>query len=243
MGDTHLCQATTVAAIAERAIEVSGGGRWGGGIALAGTGRNDMVCVWIIIVGVIVILISGGSAAGAWNGAHGETGAGATVGKEGIIYGRAIAGTISACCRVVVVIKWSAMEARGGESGGDGGVVLKESGAAAAADSKEDPENNGGGGKANQDKDTSNSTGVAKKTGKKMRWWVDENIKGTNAFPFEGALSGERVGFAMIRVTVTREPSDCMDVDLDVMREGAVKVREPRLSVVEMKTRVEKVDL
>lgn len=42
---------------------------------------------------------------------------------------------------------------------------------------------------------------------------------------------------------MTREPSICVDVDLVVMREGAVEVREPRLSVVEMKTRVVKVVL
>lgn len=198
MGDTYLCQATTGAASAGSAIEVSGGRSWGGGIAIAGTGRNNMVCVWIIIVRVIAILISGGSAAGAWNGTHDETRAGATLGKEGITCGRAVARTIGASCGVVVVIEWSAMEARGGESGGDGGVVLKASGAAAATDSKKDPENNGGGGEANQDKDTGNGTGVMKKTGRKMRWWVDQNIKGTNEFPFEGVMSGERVGFAII---------------------------------------------
>jgi hypothetical protein len=197
MGDTHLCQATAGAASAEMAIEVSGGGRWSGGIAFAGTRRNDMVYVWIIIVRVMVILISGGSAAGAWDGAHGEARARALVGMEWIIYGRAVAGTISACCGVIVVVEWSAMEARGGESGGDGGVVFKASGAAAATDSKDDPENNGGGGKADQDKDTGNSTGIAKKTERKGEMGVDENRKGTNAFPFEGALSGERVGFAI----------------------------------------------
>jgi len=42
---------------------------------------------------------------------------------------------------------------------------------------------------------------------------------------------------------VTNEPSDFVDVDFDVMKEGAVEVWEPRLSVVEMKTRVEKVVL
>jgi len=169
MGDTHLCQATR-AASAGRTIEMSGRGRGSGGIAAS---RNDMVGVWIIIIGVMVILISGGSAAGAWNGAHGETRAGATVGKEGIIQGRAVAGTISACCGVIIIIEGSTMEAGGGESGGDGGVMFKASGAAAATDSKENPEDNGGGGKTDQDKDTSNSAGIAEKTGRKMRCWVD----------------------------------------------------------------------
>ena len=82
MGDTHLCEATTGAASAERATKESGGGRWGGGIAIAGTRRND---IWIMIVGIVAILKSGGSAAGAWDGAHGKAGAGATVGMEGII--------------------------------------------------------------------------------------------------------------------------------------------------------------
>lgn len=165
MGDTHLCEATTGAAISESAIEVSGRGRGGGGgIATAGTSRNDMVCVWIIIVGV-VILISGRSAARAWNRAHGETRAGATmVGKEGIIYGRAVARTISTSCGIVIVIEWSTMETGGGESCRDGGVVLEASGSTAATDGKEDPENDGGGGKADQDKDASNGTGIAKKS-------------------------------------------------------------------------------
>lgn len=61
------------------------------------------------------------------------------------------------------------MEARGGEGGGGGGVVLKGSVASPASDSKEDPENNRDGGKADQDKDTGNSTGVAKETGRKVR--------------------------------------------------------------------------
>ena len=33
---------------------------------------------------------------------------------------------------------------------------------------------------------------------------------------------------------MTKEPSDCVDVDVDVMMAGAVKVWEPRLSVVEI---------
>lgn len=42
---------------------------------------------------------------------------------------------------------------------------------------------------------------------------------------------------------MTTEPSSCVDVDLVVMMWGAVEVREPRLSVVEIKTRVVKVVL
>jgi len=97
---THPFETITQAAIAVRAVEKSARG---GGVIFLGACGDYVVCEWVVLVSIEIGLISCGNAADVWNGAHGETGAGATLGTEGIIEGRAIAGAVDA--GVVVVIE------------------------------------------------------------------------------------------------------------------------------------------
>lgn len=56
-------------------------------------------------------------------------------------------------------------------------------------------------------------------------------------------LSGLRVGFCNVSVMVTTLPSPFVLVLVVVKTSGAVLIREPRLSVVVIKTRLDNVDL